>query len=91
MPERLERLRASLHELEAELESAESLDPDALDILEGAMQEIRAALGKEDATSLEPNSIIERLNDTSQRFETSHPTLTNLVGRIADALSQLGI
>jgi hypothetical protein len=36
-------------------------------------------------------SLLERLNEATQHFKESHPTLTAMVGRVADSLSNLGI
>jgi len=38
-----------------------------------------------------PESIIERLREAVRAFETTHPTLTGAIGRVADALAGVGI
>jgi hypothetical protein len=35
--------------------------------------------------------LVEELRDARTRFEVSHPTLSGLIGRAADALSALGL
>jgi hypothetical protein len=39
----------------------------------------------------QPESIVERLREAVRTFETTHPTLTDAIGRLADALSGMGI
>ena len=36
-------------------------------------------------------TLIRRLREATSQFEESHPALTEVVGRIADVLSHLGI
>ncbi len=91
MPERLEKLRTTLHELEAELESLDSLDTESRALLEEAAAEIHAALREKDPQQLEPTSLTDRLRTAVQDFEADHPTLAGVVNRIADALGQMGI
>jgi len=56
------------------------------------LSDIRAAIeeGGEE-TSDENESLLERLNEATRHFEESHPTLTAMVGRVAESLSNLGI
>lgn len=91
MPERLDRLRATLDELDRELEALDTLDDATRARLEETKRDIQAALEKQQPEEVEHESFIERLNDAAQEFETSHPRLTAAVGRIVDALAQLGI
>ena len=89
MPERKEKLRETLEELEAELQSLESLDPETRDMLAEAAADIQAALHKDDAA--EHHTISERLRDTVQEFEADHPTLAGVLNRLIDGLGQMGI
>jgi hypothetical protein len=91
MPERIEKLRGIVKELEAELESLESVDAQARTVLEDALDDLRTALSKTDAASLESDSLVERLRTAEQEFQVSHPTLSGLVLRMINALGQLGI
>ena len=91
MPERKEKLRETLNELEAELQSLESLDPETRAMLAEAATEIQAALHKEDGDDLEHHSLTERLRDAVQEFEADHPTLAGVLNRVIDALGQMGI
>ena len=89
MPERIEKLRSTLKELEEELGNLSSFDEATRQMLEEAATEIKTALRKEG--QFESESVVERLRTAEEKFQASHPTLSGVVGRIIDALGQLGI
>jgi hypothetical protein len=89
MPERIEKLRQTVKELEEELASVEAFDDETRQMLEEAVSEIQTVLQEEG--ELEPDSVIERLRSAEQEFQVSHPTLSGIVARMIDALGQLGI
>lgn len=92
MPERTEKLKSTIRELEAELASLESVDRDTRQALETAIKEISEALRRTDIDSLShQHSLVERLQDAAEAFETSHPTLSGIIGRTINALGQMGI
>lgn len=91
MPERLERLRALVRELEAELERLDEIDPETRDVLREAASEIDDALSEQSPEQLRPRTLTERLTEAVESIEASHPTLAAVVNRMADALGQLGI
>jgi len=94
-----EKIAELLQQLHAELAEADDLDAEISAQLRATSTEIRDALEREEPGELatsnsieeEPSTVIDQLRDAAERFEDSHPTLTNTVGRIADALAQLGI
>ncbi|MBW2373943.1 MAG: DUF4404 family protein, partial [Deltaproteobacteria bacterium] len=45
----------------------------------------------EGTPSDEESSLADRLSELAQGFEESHPTLSETVGRVVDALANLGI
>ena len=90
MPERIEKLRATVAELEAELASLSELDDQTRVLLEQALSELQATLSKQPA-EIEHHSLSERLKETAEAFESSHPTLYGIVSRTIDALAQMGI
>ncbi|MBW2383712.1 MAG: DUF4404 family protein, partial [Deltaproteobacteria bacterium] len=51
--------------------------------------DIRAALDEPDAER--SGSLSDQLSQALERFEESHPQLTAIVGRVADALADIGI
>ena len=81
-----------LKELRNELERTESLRERDREHLERLVDEIQALL-THSAGTLRPadDSTIDRLRDTTGRFEVSHPQLTAILGRVIDALSNMGI
>ncbi|HUS38862.1 MAG TPA: DUF4404 family protein [Pirellulales bacterium] len=91
MPERIEKLRTLLDELEQELHDVDSLDDESRTMLKDAAEEIQAALQEENAANLEHQTISQKLGETVSEFESSHPTLHAVVGRIVDVLGQMGI
>jgi predicted nucleic acid-binding Zn-ribbon protein len=79
-------LARRLAELKAELARTESVDPKSRELLEQVQQEIENVLDAPEAGSLRA-----RLEAAIQHFETSHPDLTAIMGRVMDQLSNLGI
>ncbi len=88
MPER--ELKKTLSELHQELESAESLDTGARDALEAAMNDIRAALDREDDAS-DDDPLSERVREMVSSFEADHPAFAALLRRLSEGLATLGI
>ena len=75
-------------ELHALLEGAEDLEDASRDALREAADAIRAALDSEQG---QPDSALQGLRDRIERFEGSHPRLTEAVRRLVDQLSEMGI
>ena len=91
MPERVEKLKAIVKELETELATLGAVDTESQAVLEEAIEDLRVALGKADPQSLESETLIARLRTAEEDFHVSHPTVSGLVLRMIDALGQLGI
>lgn len=90
MPDRIEKLRATLQQLDAELRDIESIDDETRKQLAEAALEIATVLAqgeKSDDSRRPEGSLRERLED----FEASHPQLALIIGRLIDGLGQLGI
>jgi hypothetical protein len=87
-----DRLREDLERLHQELARSESVDAASRGLLVDVLHDIEAVLERsEPETAGEGQSLIDRLRETTGQFEESHHALTELVGRIADMLSRLGI
>jgi tRNA C32,U32 (ribose-2'-O)-methylase TrmJ len=87
-----EQLHATLSELKAELASLDTLDNETRESLEAAVHEIESTLSRKSVQSLQrTESVVSNLRDAVERFESSHPNLTGILSRMADALAQLGI
>jgi hypothetical protein len=90
MPDRYDKLRATLDELDAQLAQLDSLDESTRAALLDAHAEITATLerGKRSsATKRAESSLQERLVE----FEAANPQLAGVVSRLLDGLAQLGI
>jgi hypothetical protein len=92
MDDHATRLRATIKELEQELQAGGEVDPATRTMLLEAVEEIHSALRTRGLpTTGEPHSLNDRLNTAAADFDASHPALAGLVRRVVDALSQLGI
>jgi hypothetical protein len=87
-----DRLREDLERVHQELARSESVDAASRGLLVDLLHDIEAVLERSENERTESgDSLIQRLRETMGQFEESHPTLTELVGRVADVLSRLGI
>jgi hypothetical protein len=90
MPET--RLRATLEELQRTLEEPSALDAESRELLNELLEDIQTLLARAPEEREEADSsLLDRLAEIARRFEKSHPSLTAAVGRVANALSNLGI
>jgi hypothetical protein len=83
------QLHEALNEVHELLEDTADLQEEDRAELRSAIREIRVALDA--GAESDAGSIRERLKAAVERFEESHPRLTEMVGRIADSLAELGI
>lgn len=84
-------LRDVVEELQEALRASPDLDAEAREALGNAAREIRESLETEEAPEGGWPSLRQRLSESVERFEESHPRLTEIVGRVAKSLSELGI
>ena len=92
MPE--SRLRQTLEELERELEShGDAVDPRSRELIDHAVRDVREVLERAGDDAGEPDhpTLLDRLGEATRHFEESHPTLAETIGRVANALSNMGI
>ena len=89
MPDRLEKLRAALAELNEELR-ADSLDDETREQLAEAAAEIAASL-RRGKRSEQTRRTEDSLQGRLAEFEASHPELAGVIARLIDGLGQLGI
>ncbi len=90
MPDPSSSVTEILAELHEALEASGDLAKDVREELREAAEDIRQALDPADEREL-TISLRDRLSGALENFEESHPRLTGIVGRIADALSDMGI
>ena len=94
MAQRIDKLRETVRELEAELASLDSIDPETRSVLESALADISDVLHRKDEAALAPphtQTLATRLQEAAEGFESSHPNLFGIVGRTVNALGQMGI
>ena len=90
MPDRKRSLHEVLGEFHEVLEASSDLSDEERADLAGALDEIRGVLDGSDEPR-RPEGLIDRLRGALEGFEDRHPRLTEIVGRVADQLSDLGI
>ena len=83
------RLRETLEALERELERTRELDAASREQLERVVEEAREVLERTGGD--EGGSLLHRLREATRDFEEEHPALAETIGRVAAALSNLGI
>ncbi len=88
----MEKLKDSLEKLHNELKNAEELDNDSRTALKELMNDIQMILNKsEEKIGKEHHNILERLKESSQKFELTHPELAGAINIVISSLSNLGI
>ena len=88
---REQHLRQMLEHLHTELQRTDTIDDRSRELLRSVLGDIEDLLERKPKRGTQPESIIERLREAVRAFETTHPTLTDAVGRVADALAGMGI
>lgn len=84
-----QRVLELLAQLHTELTSAGELDEATAQKLREAADEIETVVDGTHVPTSPP--LVQRLREAVYHLPDSHPTVKNAVGRIADALSQMGI
>lgn len=95
-----EQLKQRLGELHQELQSGSLDDPEVQELLQQLAGDIdgllqRTAEPDEEPTETSPaderQTLLDRLLGLTEEFEDSHPQLAEVIGRVASALSRIGI
>lgn len=87
-----DQLRESIAHLQEELSAGEPLSPDDRARLESVLGEVSGIIDSEEGAEVSGSgAVFDDLPTLVERFETTHPKLAAVLGRIADSLSQLGI
>ena len=84
-----EKLRELLEQLHNELDQTESVDERGDELLRHLNSDIRNLLERSRPETRE--SMLERLQDTIDHFEVTHPTLTKTLSEMMTILSNAGI
>jgi hypothetical protein len=98
MTDRDDDLRATIEHLHELLDGVDDVDPQARQLLAGALGEIRDKLGtdqtgdtQEQNDSGRRESVIEQLTEAAKHFDDEHPTLAGMIGSVIDTLGRMGI
>ena len=88
---REQHLRQMLEHLHTELQRTDTIDDRSRELLRSVLGDIEDLLERKEKRGTQPESIVQRLRETVRAFETTHPTLTEAIGRLADALAGMGV
>jgi hypothetical protein len=81
-----------IERLDREIETASSLSPHDLALLQDLRRDIEKVLTRSGgAPSADNSAVMNRLRVTTERFEAAHPNLTAAMAHIMDSLVKLGI
>ena len=81
-----QELTKLLEQLHAELDSMENVDEESRKLLNDLENDINELLERSDKSSL-----LERINNSIDEFETTYPSLVNMLSEISRILSNAGI
>jgi predicted ATP-dependent endonuclease of OLD family len=84
------KLTKLLEELHNELDRTEAVDKKGRDLLRALNLDIEELLERSE-NGQSPDSLLERLQDTIDHFEATHPALTSTLSNIMTALNNAGI
>jgi predicted outer membrane protein len=79
-----------LEELREELAGTEAVDEKGRDLLQALDQDIHSLLERSEEGGSD-DTLLERLQETIDHFEVSHPALTSAVSNLLTSLSNAGI
>jgi hypothetical protein len=85
------QLQESIDHLRDELASGAPLTPKDRQLLENVLGEVSGVVQSNEESHSLAEEFFDDLREMGDRFEDTHPKLAIVIGRIADALSQLGI
>ncbi|HET9911075.1 MAG TPA: DUF4404 family protein [Anaerolineales bacterium] len=86
-----QNLRELLEKLHQELEKTEAVDEKGNEMLRHLDADIRSLLKRSGAKAETDESMLERLQDTIDHFEDTHPRLTTMLSQMMTILSNAGI
>ena len=84
------KLTQLLEELHNELAGAEAVDEKGRELLRALNADIQKLLDRSEGGASD-DSLLERLQDSIDHFEDTHPTLTSVLSHLLTALNNAGI
>lgn len=94
MNDDIQKLRDTLARLQADVDAAETRDPEVRAMLDGALVRISTKLQAHEAGEAVAATTVEAgddLNVVAQKFEAEHPTVAATLRSVVDALAAAGI
>jgi len=86
------KLRQQLEQLQAEIRQSRSVDEEGKALLRDLDADIHDLLARSEGKTVDIQpSTVDRLQDSLTYFEVSHPTLTALISKLLETLSNAGI
>lgn len=86
-----QNLRELLEKLHQELEQTQAMDEKGNELLRHLDTDIRNLLKRSGAKAETDEPMLERLQDTIDHFEVTHPTLTMMLSQMMTILNNAGI
>ena len=87
-----QELNELLEQLHSEIENTETVDEKGQELLRDIGTDIQDLLDRSEGKHMKvEESTIERLEDTIEYLEISHPTLTAILTRVLDTLGGAGV
>jgi hypothetical protein len=86
-----QNLRELLEKIHSELEQTEVTEEAERERLRHLEADIRRLLERSDEDDFDDDPMLERLQDSIDHFETSHPQLTMMLSQMMTILSNAGI
>jgi polyhydroxyalkanoate synthesis regulator phasin len=84
-----QQIRNMLMQLHEELERTQTLNENEQAMMRHLMEDIQATLAR--ASHQHSSSIVERLEESVETLEVSHPTLSSMIRKALDTLNIAGI
>jgi hypothetical protein len=86
------KLRQQLEQLQAEIRQSRSVDEEGKALLRDLNADIHDLLARSGGETVDVQpSTVDKLQDSLTYFEVSHPTLTALISKLLETLSNAGI
>jgi hypothetical protein len=80
-----------LFELKNELESNELIEAHQRQTMTVLAEEIALKVNEPQASLSGDRYLLAKLKEITEEYETAHPVMTNIVGRLSDLLARMGI
>ena len=80
-----------LFELKNELESNDQIEAHQRQIMTALAEEISIKVNDPQESMSGDKFLLSKLKEVTEEYETTHPKMTNIVGRLSDLLARMGI